>query len=173
MLIISRPAGDEYAPYYGNYISQVPGDDLLPVLRRQLTETAAFIRQFPVELQDYRYAEGKWTPREIFLHLLDSERVFAYRALRIARADKTPLPGFDQDIFVPESNADKRSLESIAAEYEVIRQSTLLLFENLNEQQVDYRGVASQAPVSVRAVAYIVAGHEIHHLRILNERYLN
>ena len=172
MQTISRPSENEYAPYFGLYIGQVPGDDVLSVLRRQLEETPAFIRNFPPDRQSYRYAEGKWTPKEVFIHILDAERVFAYRALRIGRGDKTPLPGFDQDIFVPESNAEDRSLESIAAEYENLRKCTLHLFENMQPHQVAYLGTASEKPVSPRALAYMTAGHELHHFRILHERYL-
>lgn len=172
MPTVQRPGEGEFAPFYAGYISKVKGDDALPALHHQLAETAAFIRSFPTDRQDFRYAEGKWTPREVFLHILDAERIFAYRALRFARGDANALSGFDQNDYVPESNADLRSLESIANEYEAIRQATISLLEGLTEAQTLRRGPANKMEVSVRALAFIIAGHEAHHMAILRERYL-
>ncbi len=172
MPAIPRPVEGEYNPYYRSYIEQVNGDDALMTLEVQLSDTPRFIERFPLEKANYRYAENKWTPKEIFLHLLDAERVFAYRALRIARGDETPMPGFDQDQYVPESNAAKRSLESIAEEYIAVRNATLQLLRYLNADQLLRKGVANNSPVSVRALAYIIAGHENHHLGVIRERYL-
>lgn len=172
MPTVHRPAEGEFAPFYAGYISKVKGDDVLPELHRQLVETAAFIRNFPVDRQDFRYAEGKWTPREVFLHILDAERVFAYRALRFARGDANALSGFEQNDYVPESNADARSLESIAGEYEAVRKATIYLLESLTEAQTQRSGPANNREVSVRALAFIIAGHETHHVAILRERYL-
>jgi uncharacterized damage-inducible protein DinB len=172
MTTITRPEEGEYNPYYSTYIDKVKGNDILMTLEVQLESTTEFIRRFDYDKQDYRYAENKWTPKEVFLHILDAERVFAYRALRVARGDETPLPGFDQDQYVPESNAGSRSLESIAEEYEAVRNASLQLFRYLTSEQLQRRGIANNSPISARALAFIIAGHENHHLEVLRERYL-
>lgn len=172
MIPIARPAEGEFHPYYGTYIGKVSGNDALMTLEVQLSDTPRFIERFPLEKEEYRYAENKWTPKEIFLHLIDAERVFAYRALRIARGDETPLSGFDQDQYVPESNANQRSLESIAEEYTAVRKASIELLRNLREEQLLRKGVANNSPISVRALAYIMAGHENHHMGVIRERYL-
>lgn len=167
-----RPAADEYAPYYGGYINQVPDGDIIEILSRQLDETRALLASIAEERGDFRYAADKWSIKELLGHLIDAERVFAYRALRFGRGDQTELAGFDQDPYVLNFNVAKRSLAELADEFAVVRQATLYLVKNFDEAAWSQRGVASQNEVSVRALVFIMAGHVNHHLRILRERYL-
>jgi uncharacterized damage-inducible protein DinB len=126
----------------------------------------------PEEKLTYRYVEKKWTIKEILVHIMDDERIFAYRALRIARNDKTPLPGFEQEDYVPYSRANERSLASIFKEFKTIRNATLSLFRSLKKDDFLRTGIANNHPVSVRALAYHIAGHELHHINVIKERYL-
>lgn len=167
----TRPADTEYAPYYARYISLISGGPL-QALREQPQELRRLLHGFTDEQARLRYAPGKWSIKESLVHVLDTERIFAYRALRIARGDQTPLPGFEQDNYVPASAADSRPLEDILNEYDAVRAATLSLFASLPEAAVSRTGTASGHPVSVRALAYMLPGHEAHHLQLLRERYL-
>jgi hypothetical protein len=171
--LIARPGADEYAPYYGTYIGKVPDGDLRSMLSSQLAETLALIRSIPESRGGHRYAPDKWSVREVLGHLADSERIFSYRALRIARGDATPLPGFEQNDYVPAGAFDARTLRDLADELAAIRQATIHLFAHLDPAAFERRGTASGKPVSVRALAYIIAGHELHHVGILKTRYLS
>lgn len=171
--LIARPGTDEYAPYYGTYIGKVPDGDLRAMLASQLAETLALIRSIPESRGGHRYAPDKWSIKGVLGHLADSERIFSYRALRIGRGDTTPLPGFEQDDYVPMGNFDARSLRDLADELAAVRQATLHLFAHLDQAAFERRGTASGKPVSVRALAYIIAGHELHHVGILKTRYLS
>jgi hypothetical protein len=171
--LIARPGADEYAPYYGTYIGKVPDGDLRSMLSTQLAETLALIRSIPESRGGHRYAPDKWSVREVLGHLADSERIFSYRALRIARGDATPLPGFEQNDYVPAGGFDARTLRDLADELAAIRQATIHLFAHLDPSAFERRGTASGKPVSVRALAYIIAGHELHHVGILKTRYLS
>jgi len=166
-----RPIEGEYSSYYEGYINQVPGDNFLEILKNALPQTVSYLESLPLEKWDYKYAPGKWTIKELMLHIIDTERVFSYRAMRVARNDKTPLPGFEQDDFVPNSNASNRSGESIIEEYKALRNSTIQLYQNFSNEQLNRKGTASGFPVSSLALGFITAGHEAHHLRILKERY--
>lgn len=167
-----RPEAHESAPFYHHYISLVPGTNVLQVLDASQAETLQILSQLPAEKWNYRYSEGKWSIKELMLHIIDTERIFAYRALRIARNDQTALSGFDQDDYVPHSDAANRSPESIIAEYKAVRQASIQLFQNFTTDMYNRIGTASNNPVSVLALAFMLAGHEIHHLNILKERYL-
>lgn len=167
-----RPVEGEFNSYYEGYINQVTNDNFLEVLKNALPQTVALLKSLPAEKWDYKYAPEKWTIKEMLLHIIDTERVFSYRAMRVARNDKTPLPGFEQDDYVPNSNASERSAESIIEEYAALRNSTIQLFQNFTTEQLDRRGTASGYPISTLALGFITAGHEVHHLRILKERYL-
>ena len=167
-----RPRASEYAPYYERYISLVPEGDIVGTLDRQLEETLALIKGIPETRGDFRYAEGKWSIKELIGHVIDSERVFAYRALRFGRGDVTPLSGFEQDDFVRGADFNKRSLSDLAGEYEHVRRATISLFASLDESAWDRRGTANNNEVSVRGLAFITAGHERHHVEILKARYL-
>ena len=168
----ARPQSSEYAPYYDKYISKVPDGDVVATLGRQLEETLTVIRAIPEARGTYRYADGKWSIKELIGHVIDSERVFAYRALRFGRGDTTPLSGFEQDDFVKGADFDKMTLSDLAAEYEHVRRSTIALFGSLEPEAWDRRGLANDNEVSVRGLAYIVAGHERHHLEVLQAKYL-
>jgi hypothetical protein len=171
-MINQRPQEGDYAPFYANYVNNVAGNDILSTLRKAKGDTLSLINGFSSDFWQYSYAEGKWTIAELMIHILDAERVFSYRAMRIARGDSTPLPGFDQDDYVPNSNAANRSGQSIIEEYLATREATLQLFSNFDETIWHNKGTASDHPVTPLALAYITAGHEIHHMEIIKERYL-
>lgn len=170
---IQKPREGEYNPYAIIYIKLLPDDDLvLKYLKENFEKIKEFTQSLPADKLTYRYAENKWTIREILVHIMDDERIYAYRALRIARNDKTPLPGFEQDDYVPFSKANQRSLASIFKEYKTVRRATLSLFTSFNHEDHLKIGTANDHPVSVRAMAYHITGHELHHLNIIKERYL-
>jgi hypothetical protein len=168
-----RPAATEYAAYYETYVSKVPESDVLAALEAQLDETLALVRSIPESDGGYRYAPDKWTIRQLIGHIVDSERVFAYRALRIARGDATPLAGFDQDVFMAGADFDAYTLEDLAAELEHVRRATLSMLAHLSNDAWSRTGVASENEVSVRGLAYIMAGHVRHHMGVLKSRYLS
>ncbi|NND79146.1 MAG: DinB family protein [Maribacter sp.] len=163
---------EEYNPYYKSYIDLLGDVELLDILTSQLRNFPQFLESLPEDKLHYAYAEGKWTIAEALIHVLDTERVFQYRALRFMRGDKTPLPGFDQDTFVPNSNADKRSKESIIEEYKAIRRSTIALYSNRKMKTLHNIGTASDSPMSVAALGFIICGHQKHHRNVIRERYL-
>ncbi len=168
----SELSQDHYHPFYKTYIDVVGEVDLLTQLKRQRDNFPQFIASIPDEKWHYAYEDGKWTVAQVLVHVLDAERVFQYRALRIARNDKTPLAGFDQDNYVPFSGAEKRSKEDVIEEYRAIRKSTVLLFSQFSEEDLNRMGTASEAPVSVAALGFICCGHQKHHRNVLRERYL-
>ncbi len=168
----ARPAATEHIPYYQAYVSQVPGDDVLAALAGQIDSTLAVLRGIPEERGGHRYAPGKWSVKELLGHVLDTERIFTYRALRFARQDPTPLPGYEQDDYIRAASFDACRLADLADELGHVRQSTLAFFRHLAPEAWLRAGTASGNPVTVRALAWIIAGHEIHHLRVLRERYL-
>ncbi len=172
MLLIRRPAPDEHAPYYGRYIELVAGEDPLRALREGAEETRRFLEPLPESKGDTRYAAGKWSVKEVLVHVADGERVFAYRALRFARQDETPLPGFDENRWVAGLSTSGRTLASIREELRAVREATLAFFGNLDAEAWDRSGTANDVRMSVRAAAFVIAGHEIHHRNILRERYL-
>jgi len=172
-LTFNRPEATEYAPYYGKYVSLVPDGDILRTLEGQSGATGELLRGISEGQAGSRYAPGKWSIKEVVGHIIDGERVFAYRALRFARGDQTPLPGFEQDDYVRYGSFDACMLSDLASEFEYVRQGTLSLFRHLDGEAWHRRGTASDAEVSVRALAYIIAGHELHHVRILKAKYLS
>jgi len=167
----ARPSAGEHAPYYGKYIALVPDGDVVSVLRDQSAETVRLLRNLSPGKADYAYAPGKWTVKEVVGHVIDAERIFAYRALRFARGDKTELAGFDENTYVPAGQFGLRTMNDLLDEFEVVRASTIQLARHLDAEALDRRGTASQNPVSVRALLYIIAGHERHHVALLRERY--
>jgi hypothetical protein len=170
MLRIPKPESDEYLAYYGKYIALV-GDDAIAALRKQAAGTPRLLKGVSEAQAMFRYAPGKWSVKEVLGHVMDGERVFGYRALRFARADRTPLPGFDENTWVPAAGFDRRTMAELAAEYEAVRAATLALFGSFDEAALVRRGAANNAEVSVRALAHIIAGHELHHVGLLRERY--
>jgi hypothetical protein len=167
-----RPGSDEYLPYYDRYIQLVPDGDIFNILRDQHGDTRELLRRVPAALVDFAYAPGKWTIKEVVGHVIDAERIFAYRALRFARADATPLAGFDENAYVPAGSFGERALGQLAEEFSTVRAATLALFNGLPEAAWTRGGDANGARVTVRALALIIAGHELHHRRLLEERYL-
>lgn len=170
---IRRPSDTEYAPYYGTYVNLVPDGDYLALLEQEGRDTQERLRSVSEEKSQYRYAADKWSIREVVGHIADSERVFTYRALRFARSDATQLPGFDEKTWAASSNAHTRTLSSLLDDLQAVRAATLSLFRGFTDAEFSRQGVASNNPVTVRALAYIVAGHERHHVNVLLERYLS
>jgi hypothetical protein len=168
---IARPQAGEYAPYYDRYVSLVRGDDILNTLDQQRRDTMLLLSGRDEEDGDFRYAPDKWSAKEVLGHVCDTERVFAYRALRFARADATPVAGFEQDDYVRNGPFAQRPLADLVEDFIAVRRATLSLLRNLDEAAWPRRGVANKNEVSVRALAYIIAGHELHHRRILEEKY--
>ena len=163
---------NEYSVFNASYINATESKTLLEGLKEGMFQLTNFIKNVPADKLEYRYAEGKWTIKDILLHMMDTERIFAYRALRISRGDKTPLPGFEENDYVPFAFANSRSLESLLEEYENVRKATISFFESLNEEQLLFIGTASNTAISVRAVGFIITGHQNHHLKVIVERYL-
>src|SRR5262245_6391593 len=168
----ARPDSTEYAEYYGRYISLVPAGDISAILKNQFEATLSFFETLPEERAEHAYAPGKWTIKEVVGHLMDAGRVFAYRALRIGRNGPTPLPGFDGDDYLAAANFNKRTLADILEEFSPVRRATVELFRRFEEREMQRRGTANQNAVSTRAVAYIIAGHELHHTEVVRTRYL-
>ena len=162
----------EYATYYKPYIEALGEVDLLHELEHSFTPFIDFLKTIPTEKLEYQYAEGKWTIKDIVQHLIDAERIFAYRALRIARKDQTPLPGFEENEYVETAFANNRTMEDLIEEFVTVRQATLSLFITFSDEQLTQMGTASEKPVSVRAIGFIILGHQKHHLKIIKERYL-
>ena len=169
--VSSRPEQTEYASFYHTYVSKVPGNDIVAALEAQKLQMAQLFAARSEREANFRYAPDKWTVKEVLGHIADSERIFAYRALRIARQDATPLSGFEQNDYVRAGAFGERSLADLAEEFGVVRSATVALFRPLGQQAWLRRGTANNNEVTVRALAYIIAGHELHHRDILNERY--
>jgi hypothetical protein len=169
---IDAPDASEYAPYYGRYITLVGGHDVVAALEDQPRATLALLSGLSEEQGDYRYAPDKWSIKEMLGHVIDAERVFSYRALRFARNDRTPLASFEQNDYVRGGNFADRRLAELIEEFVCVRRATVWLFRTLSPEAWMRRGIASDNPISVRAVAYIIAGHELHHRTVLKEKYL-
>lgn len=167
-----RPDATEFAPFYAGYVAAVPEGDILTILRRGGSEWETVLATLPEARADHRYAEGKWSIKQVVGHLSDAERIFSYRALRIARGDQSPLASFDENAYAETAGSDRRTLSALAAELKVVREATIALFNSLPDDAWIRTGTASGKTVSVRALAYITAGHAEHHLRIVRERYL-
>jgi len=168
---MNRPQPDEFDPYYGTYINTV-SENVLGELEHQAVSFPTFLKQIPDIKAYYAYAEGKWSVKEVVGHMIDTERIMAYRALRIARNDQTPLASFEENDYVASAAFNDRSLASLAEEFEAVRISNIYLFKHLSEDELNRRGTASNKPVSVRALLYILVGHVNHHRNIIEERYL-
>lgn len=168
---MKRPAPTEHAEFYANYIAKVPGMDVLGVLEAQRLQMLQLFTGRSERVGNFRYAPGKWTVKEVLGHVTDTERIFSYRALRIARGDSTPLPGFEQDDYVRDGAFGERTLADLAEEFGTVRSASVALFRSFPEAAWERRGIASQKEVTVRALAFITAGHQMHHRIILEERY--
>ncbi|GIZ08311.1 DinB family protein [Flavobacterium sp. UMI-01] len=162
----------EYSVFFATYIKALDNVELIEDLEISLHQFIKFVQNLPMDKFDFRYAEGKWTIKEIIQHLIDSERVFSYRAMRISRNDKTFLPGFDENLFVDNTDANSRTIQDLLAEFSAVRFSTLFLFKSLTDEQLMRVGTVSEHSVSVRALGFLTIGHQKHHQKIFEERYL-
>lgn len=167
----TRPGVDEFAPFYSGYVARVPDGDIVETLRNH-EETLKFLRSIPDTLGDHRYGPDKWSVKEVIGHMSDGERVFAYRAMRFSRHDRTPAEGFDENAFVANSAFSRRTLADLISEFEHLRQASVLMLDGIDEAAMSSRGIANGMEISVRALAFILAGHERHHVEILRTRYL-
>ena len=164
---------EEFAGHFSTYINQVSGEyTLVEELEISVHRLIKFVQNIPMDKFDYRYAAGKWTIKDIVQHLIDTERIFAYRALRFARNDKTSLASFEENDYADQANGNKRSIQDLLTELAVVRQATLSLFKSLSSEELLRIGIASNKPMSVRALGYTIIGHQNHHQRIFEERYL-
>ena len=168
----TKPAPTEHAPEFSKYVTLVAEGDIIQTLEQQIENSLSLLRTIPSDKANFRYAPDKWSVKELLGHVIDSERIFSYRALRFARNDQTPLPGYEQDDYVRDADFDSRNLADMAEEFATVRRATLQLFRPLNETEWLRHGKANENDVSVRALAYIIAGHELHHIEVLRSRYL-
>lgn len=167
-----RPDLSIIGSFFHNYINQVTEDDIISAFKKHSPELINFLDSIPAEKYDHRYAEGKWSIKEVLQHIIDAERIFAYRSLRFARKDDTPLSGFDENLFVENAKTDKRDWQTLLEEFKVTRKSSEYLFQSFDEDQLLAKGVANNTPTYVLGVGYILVGHSVHHMKILKERYL-
>ena len=173
MKLIEKPAAGEFPSYAARYIDLLPDDGLvLKHLAENFKATKNLVESLPVEKLLYRYAENKWTIKEVLVHIIDDERIYAYRAMCFARGEQTPLPGFEQDDYALNSGANERDIDNILEEYEAVRRSTIALFNGLSDSAFTKTGIANNNKVSVRALVYHLAGHELYHINLIKSRYL-
>lgn len=158
--------------FYHGYLKHVKENDLQDVLEAHQKNFLAFAREIPSEKWDYAYAPGKWTIKEVVQHLIDGERIFAYRALRFARMDDTPLPGFDENLYASTAHASKRNKEDLLKEMELVQKSSVALFASFDEEQLDAQGTANDSSIYVKAIGFIIAGHTLHHMHVIRDKYL-
>ena len=163
---------NEYSIFNATYIKALDDVALFEELEISLHDFIKFVQNIPMDKFDYRYAEGKWTIKDIIQHIIDAERIFCYRALRISRNDQTPLPGFEENDYVENTNANSRSIQELLTEFSAVRHSTLYLFKSFSEEQLTRMGTASSHPISVRAIGFLTIGHLKHHQKVFQERYL-
>jgi hypothetical protein len=168
---ISRPADGEYGSFYAGYVARVPDGDVFALWRNQPATLKALLGSFSAEQAEFRYAPEAWSIKQVIGHIIETERVFAYRALRISRNDTTPLPGFDQDSFIANWDYSTRTLESLLEEFELIRRANVLAFEGISDEISRRTGTASNYPITVRALLYIMAGHVEYHIQDLHKDY--
>ncbi len=166
-----RPDLSRVPEYFHRYISRVEEDELLPALKNQAATFMQFLKTIPADKKDYCYGEDKWTIKEVLQHIIDAERIFAYRALCIARKEEIPLPGFDENGYAANAKAGNRDWQEILEEFNVVRQSNILLFSSFDDEQLNSSGTASGKPVYVSDIGFIMAGHVNHHKKIMEERY--
>lgn len=163
---------NEYSKFNATYIKAIENVELFEGLEDGLLDFIKFVQNIPLDKLDYRYADGKWTIKEIIQHIIDTERIFSYRALRISRNDKTPLPGFEENDYVLNTNANSRSIQDLLTEFSAVRHSNLYLFKSFSEEQLTRIGIASEHQISVRAIGFLIIGHLKHHQKVFQERYL-
>lgn len=167
-----RPSKSEYAHYYADYVANVPKGNIVDILNAQMHESYTFFNSIPGDKAFSSYKEGKWTVKQVIGHLIETERVFAYRALAFSRRDPNPLPSMDQDSYVKYSNYNSRTISNLANEYLAVRIATTHLFQNMTKEMISLKGTASGFEFTVRSLPFIIAGHELHHLHVIREKYL-
>jgi hypothetical protein len=167
-----RPDLKQVPEWYHGYINHVNGNDFLSEMKKQTPEVIRFFKRIPAAKHNFKYAKGKWTPKDLLQHIIDAERIFAYRALCFARKDKTPLPSFDENDYASSSRASKREWKVLVEELKTVRASNEMLFSSFNREQLNSIGIANNNPISVNAIGFIMVGHLQHHINILRERYL-
>ena len=170
--MISKPQPGEYAPYAAGYIAKVPSGPIIEILEYLKDSTYNFFARMTSEQADYSYADGKWTLKQLLGHMIDTERVFSFRVLCFSRGDKNPLPGFEQEDYVANSTYDTRSIQDLASEFKALRTANVYLYNSLTDEQSEITGIASNHPVSVRALVYMTAGHELYHLDLIKSLYI-
>lgn len=171
-MTIPKPETGNYPAYYDHYISLVKNEDVMKSLYDESIETIDLLTSLDEETLLYRYAQGKWSVKDVFQHIIDTERIFSYRALCIARGDKTSLPGYDEKNYTRSANADMRIIHDMVREFSLVRATTLELFKSFDEKVFVNKGTANNTEVSVSAIVYMIAGHEIHHRHVIEERYI-
>jgi uncharacterized damage-inducible protein DinB len=169
---MAKPLARDYGEYYQRYVNLVPEDELLQAFSNQAPVVLQFLNDIPADKRDYAYAPGKWTLKQMLQHLTDTERIFAYRALRFARKDITPLPGFEQDDYVQVADVSQRRWEDMIEEYQTVHAASEQLFRSFTAEELDRKGIASNMPLTVLSIGFIIVGHGLHHKRITEERYL-
>lgn len=169
---MARPVHGDFAPFYENYIGMAEGNTVQDLIARYSTELNTFIMSLPEAKADFAYAPGKWSVKDLLQHIIDTERVFTYRATRFSRKDTTHLPGFDENAYAANAAAATRSLQSLKEEFVVLRKATDIFLQSLSEEQLSLKGTANNYPITVNAVTFVIFGHILHHKQILEERYL-
>lgn len=169
----ARPEATEMAPYYHKYVDRCSGEDVMGTLLDSLKKCRELLARVPVGMMEYRYAPDKWSIKDVVQHVIDAERIFAYRALRIARNDATPLPGFEENDYARVATADARKWEDLSMEMEIVRGATILLFQSMDQEMLMRLGTANNQPASARALGWIISGHMLHHVSVIQERYLS
>ncbi len=170
---MKRPDNTEHPEYFKKYIDLVKGDNVIKTLENQVIAMQAFLSEIPEEKENYSYQKDKWTIKEVIGHIIDTERIMSYRALRFARGDKNELAGFEQEDYVKNANFNERSLYSLVHEFGVLRESNITMFKSFNENMLNNKGKASGRETSVRALIFLIAGHQAHHLGVIERKYLN
>jgi uncharacterized damage-inducible protein DinB len=171
--MIAKPVLTDAPKYFHHYINLVSEEDLMAALSESAKVTTSIIQRVPEARADFRYAEGKWSIKEVLQHIIDSERIFAYRALRFSRRDATPLSGFDESHYVPNANTKERTIKNILEEYQTVRASSIALYQYMNDEMLDFKALANGVENSARSMGWMIAGHNLHHLNVIKERYLN
>ena len=171
-MVIERPDRNEYPDFFETYIKLVPGNTAMKRLQDSILDLQSIISNIPEEYENFRYAPDKWTVKDVIGHIIDTERIMTYRALRFARNDKVELPGYDQNIYAPHATYNQRSLYDIAHEFGLVRESSIILFKNLDEVALMRKGRANNWDMTVRSIIYVISGHELHHLHVLKTKYL-
>lgn len=170
--MILKPNKKDAPAYCHYYFDLVTESDLIDALKNSRDKTLQLISEIPAGKENFKYAENKWTLKQVFSHIIECERIYTYRALRFSRQDNTELPGFDENLFAANANASQRNLSDLAEEYRAVRESTILLFRYMSGEMLDFKGAANKALFSPRALGFTAAGHNIHHCKIIKERYL-